>query len=253
MDSIEPMKTDPRVADLVQAGKIRLALFLPQYARDSNSGALRGTGTGYLALEIVRALAARLEIEMQLIEQPTPPAAVECLKAGGCDVLFFGIEPSRVEQVDFTPPVFQFDYTYMVPDGSSIQRVADVDRPGVRIAIVQSHASALALKRLVKHAEMVGSALPEEGFDLLRAGKADAFALPRDVLLEFAPLLPGSRVLAEAFGINRIGAAVAKGQPGRLAYIGEFVEEAKASGLVQRAIESGGLHEFQVSPPASAS
>jgi polar amino acid transport system substrate-binding protein len=167
-------------------------------------------------------------------------------------VIFFGIEPSRVEQVDFTPPVFQFDYTCLVPAGSSIRRFADADRPGVRIAIVQSHASALALRRIVKHAELVGAELPDEGFDLLRAGKADAFALPRDQLLDYSATLPGSHVLEQAYGINRVGAAVAKGQAGRLAYISEFVEEAKASGLIQRAIDGGSLHEFQVSPPAGA-
>ena len=37
--------------------------------------------------------------------------------------------------------------------------------------------------------------------------------------------------------------AVPKGQAGRLAYISEFVEEAKASGLVQRAIERGACAE----------
>jgi polar amino acid transport system substrate-binding protein len=244
------MGTDPRVADMVQAGKIRLALFLPQYTKDA--GQLRGIGTGFIAIEVVRALAARLGVEMLLIEQPTPPAAVACLKSGGCDVMFFGIEPSRIEQVDFSLPVFQFDYTCLVPPGSPIHSFADADRPGVRIAIVQSHASALALRRMVKHAELVGAELPDDGFALLRAGKADTFALPRDQLMDYSATWPGTRVLEQPYGINRVAAAVAKGQPGRLAYISEFVEEAKASGLVQRAIVDGKMHEFQVSPPAGA-
>lgn len=243
------MRTDERMADIVQAGTIRMPLFLPQYTKDS-AGTLRGMGTGHIALELTRELARRLGVRMQVIEMPTPPSAVESLRAGGCDLLFFGIEPSRLELVDFTPPVFQFDYAYLVPAGSPIRRNAEADQPGVRIAIVQGHASALALKRIVRHAEMIGAELPEEAFELVRAGKADAFALPRDVLLEFAHKLPGSRVLEEAFGVNRIGIAIAKGQPGRLACLSEFVEDAKASGLVQRAIDSGNLPQFQVSPPA---
>jgi len=240
---------DERVADLIGAGRIRLALFLPQYARDSRTGELRGVGTGFVAIELVRALAARLAIEMQVIEEPTPPHAVETLKAGGCDVVFFGIEPSRVAQVDFTPPLFQFDYAYLLPPGSTIRSIADVDKPGHRIATVQSHASALALRRMVKHAELVGSELPEATLDLLRAGGAEAFAFPRAELLEYSATLPGSRVLDEAYGNNRVGIAVAKGQPGRLGYLTEFVEQAKASGLVQRALDRGGLHAFRVSPP----
>jgi polar amino acid transport system substrate-binding protein len=242
------MKTDPRVADLVQAGAIRFALFLPQYVRDAATGEIRGLGTGFIAMELVRALASRLGVTMQVVEQPSPPKAVECLKAGGCDAMFFGIEPSRVEQVDFTPPAFQFEYAYLVPAGSSIRSIADVDRPGVRIAIVQSHASALALRRIVTRAELVGTELPETTLALLRAGQAEVFGFPKAELIEYAHALPGSRVLDEAFGVNRVAMAVAKGQPGRLAYFGEFIEEAKASGLVQRAMDRGGLHGFQVSP-----
>ena len=181
---------------------------------------------------------------MQVVEQPTPPAAIECLKASGCDVLFLGIVPSRLNLVDFSPSVFQFDYTYLVPVGSSIQRIADADRPGNRIAIVKSHASAQPLNSLVKQAELVGSELPDDAFDLLRTGKADAFASPREQLIDYSTRLSGSRVLEDAYGTNFVG---------RLAYISEFVEEAKASGLIQRIIDKSGLRGFQVSPPVSAS
>jgi polar amino acid transport system substrate-binding protein len=77
-------------------------------------------------------------------------------------------------------------------------------------------------------------------------------AFPRDVLLAFSEKLPGSRVLEDRYGINRVGVAIRKGQTERLAYIGEFVEEAKASGLIGRAIERGGLRGFRVEPGGNA-
>src|ERR1700722_13701195 len=123
---------DPRVADLVQAGKIRFALFLPQYTRDPETNELRGLGTGFVALEIGRVLAERIGVEVLVIEQPTPPAAIECLKAGACDVAFLGIEPSRAAQVDFSPPFIQFDYTFLTPSGSLLRSTADADRLGIR-------------------------------------------------------------------------------------------------------------------------
>src|SRR5262245_46229257 len=79
---------DPRMADFVQAGKIRAALFLPQFAKDPATGELRGVGAGLVAIDIVRALAERLEVAVQIAGYPTPTAAVECLKAGACDVAF---------------------------------------------------------------------------------------------------------------------------------------------------------------------
>ena len=243
---------DPRVADLVQAGKIRLAVFLPQYNKDSASGEIRGVGTGFVAAELVRALAARLGIEMQVLGYPTPSKAVECLKARECDLAFMGIEPSRVGAVDFTPPVVQFDYTFLVPAGSTIHSAREADQPGMRIAVVRNHASTLTLTRIVKHAELVGTDVPDAAFELLRSGKTQLFAAPREPLMDYAATLPGSRVLADAYGVNNIGVAITKGEAGRLAYISEFVDEAKASGLVRAAIERGGLPTFRVAPRETA-
>jgi polar amino acid transport system substrate-binding protein len=45
--------------------------------------------------------------------------------------------------------------------------------------------------------------------------------------------------------------AVRNDQAGRLAYISEFIEEAKASGLVQRAIERAGQPGIRVAPPGN--
>ena len=207
-----PPAADPRVADLVKAGKIRLALFLPQYTKDPITGELQGLGMGFIAIEVARALAARLGVAMLVIENPTPPKAVECLKTGASDVAFLGIEPSRAAQVDFSPPVVQFDYTFLVPAGSSIRSASDADRPGIRIAVVQNHASTMALGRKLKDAKLVGEELPDAAFDLLHAETADAFAAPRAQLLDYSIKLPGSRVLDDSYGINNVGIAVTKGE-----------------------------------------
>jgi polar amino acid transport system substrate-binding protein len=246
------MTADPRVADLVQAGKIRVAVFLPQYAKDASTGALRGIGMGFVAIEMGRALAARLGIELTLIENPTPLKALESLKTGACDLACLGIDPSRTAELDFSAPVVEFDYTLLLPASSPIQSFADADRPGIRIAVVLNHASTFALTRKAKHAELAGRELPDAAFDLLRAGNVDAFAAPREQLLDYSVMLPGSRVLEDGYGINRAGIAIAKGQPGRLAYIREFVEEAKASAMIASIIQRGTLRGFRVAPPANA-
>jgi polar amino acid transport system substrate-binding protein len=243
-----PSLGDPRVADLVQAGRIRVALFPPQYVQDPATGELRPFAAGVISMELARGLARRLGVEVQLVGQPTPPKAVECVKAA-CDVVIVGIEPSRAAEVDFSPPVIQFDYTYLVPAGSAIDSIADVDRPGIRIAVVRNHASTFALSRIVKHGELVAADMPDAAFDLLRAGDVHAFAAPREALLDYSVKLPGSRVLTDAYGVNVVGLAVRKGQDGRLAYVSEFIEEAKASGLIQRAIEGAGLRGVRVAAP----
>ena len=244
-----PKTNDPRVADLMQAGRLRVALFPPQYAKDPVSGELRGAGPGPAFLEIARALAARIGVEVQLIGYQTPDEVMECLNAGACDVAFMG--PERVGKVDLSSPIVELDYTCLVPAGSSIRRMADVDRPGVRIAAVRNHLSTLALSRILKHAELVTAATPDATFALLRSGNFDAMVQVRPALLDYSTKLTGSRVLEDRYGVNLAAIVVATGQAGRLAYINEFVEEAKASGLVQRAIERAGLRGVQVAPLAS--
>jgi len=235
------MTVDQRIADFARAGEIRLALFLPQYSKDTATGELRGLGPGVVMLEIARALAARLGVKLGIVEQPTPRAALECIKTGGCEFAFLGIEPSRAAEIDFTPAVFQFDYSFLVPPGSSLRQFADVDRTGIHIAVVRNHASTMALTRMVKQAELVGFDLPDDTFDALRDGKAEAFAAPRQILVEYSERLPASRVLDESYGVNRVGIAVAKHRPGLLSYCTEFVAHAKAIGLIARIIEIRGL------------
>jgi polar amino acid transport system substrate-binding protein len=236
---------DTRIADLVQSGKIRVGLHSVMYRMDAQTGELKGASVGIILLDIARALGARIGAAIVPVGHPTIPEMLTCLTAGPCDTGFMGPDPSRTG-VDFSPPILQLDYTFLVPAASSIRRMADVDRPGVRIAVVSEHASTLTLSRILKHAQLVYAATPEPTFELLRSGHADAFASIRGVLLTYSPNLPGSRVLEEHYGANLLGMVVLKGQAARLAYISEFVEQAKASGLVQQAIERAGLPGYKV-------
>jgi polar amino acid transport system substrate-binding protein len=239
---------DRRVGDIVQAGKIRVGLHLPQYVKDPATGEIHGHGTGKVIVAIAQALGTQLGVKLELVGHASPPKLIECLQAQACDAGFLGFVPGRTGDVGFTPPYIMVPFTLMVPASSSIRSMADVDKPGVRIAAVRNHASTLALRRVVKHAEIVDVEIPDEAFELLRSGRADAWASPRPPLLEYAPKLAGARVLDSRYGENLQSMAVPKDQAGRLAYISEFLEAAKSSGLVQKAIERAGEHGMEVAP-----
>ncbi len=214
---------DPRVADIVRAGKVRVGLHLPQFVKDPATGEIRGNGTGAVIEQIAHALAYRLGVKLELVGNPSPPALIKCLDADECDVGFLGFVPSRANEVGFTPPYIIVPFTFMVPAGSSIRSVGDVDKAGIRIAAVRSHASTLALSRIVKRAEIIGVEIPDEAFELVRSGRAHAWASPRPPLLEYMPRLPGARVLDDHYGANHQSMAVAKSQARRLDYISDFV------------------------------
>jgi polar amino acid transport system substrate-binding protein len=234
-------KPDARVADLVRNAKLRMGLF-PSffYSKAANTGELQGVG-----IEIARALAAWIGVDLTLLEYPNPPAVIESLKTGNCDVAFLGFDPSRAAEVDFTPPYLKADFTLLVPEDSSVASINDADKGGTRIAVVRNHAMESALKGKLNSAERILAETPDAAFALLRNRDADVLAGIRPGLLKYAALLPGSRVLDDSYGVNALALAVAKGQPERLGYLSEFVEHARTTGLVRRAIENAGLDGIQ--------
>jgi polar amino acid transport system substrate-binding protein len=205
-----PNKTDPRIADLVAAGKVRVALYVPQYTTDPATGELKGW-----AADLARALGTHFGIEGVPVGHPTPPAAMASLKSGDCDAAILGVEPARATEVDYSPPIVEADYTMLVPAPAQFCSVADADRPGVRIAVVRNHASTMKLARTLKHATLVYADMPDQTFELLCSGQADVFASVREILLRYCAQLPGSRVIAERYGFNSLAVAVPKGLPGR--------------------------------------
>ena len=237
---------DPRVADLVRTGKLRVGIGL-----GSPSGAMKNPATGELrglAVDLGRALAMRIGVDFVAIEYPRPGAILEGVQTDAWDVAFLVVDTERAKEVDFASPHTQSDFTYLVPAGSSIHKVADADQPGIRIAVPRGDGVDLRLTRLLKKAELVRTDTLSAAVELVRTGGAHARAGPRQAVLAESVKLPGSRVLADGFAVISSAALVPKGHAGRLAYVSEFIEEAKASGLVKKIIEDAGLRGVQVAP-----
>jgi polar amino acid transport system substrate-binding protein len=239
---------DPRVADLVRKGKLRVGLGLA-----NRGSAIKDPATGeYLgvAADLARALAARIGVALQPVEYPRPGAVLDGAPANAWDVAFLVIDPARRAVADFSPPYMQSDFTFLVASGSSIHRVADADQPGIRIAVPRGDAVDLVLSRLLKHAQLVRVENQAAGVELLRTGKANAYSAPRLVLLGLSAQMPRTRVIEEGFASVSFAGFVPKGNTARLAYVSEFLEDAKSSGLIRKFIDQNGLHGLKVAPPA---
>ena len=242
--------TDQRVSDLVRAGKVRVGIGVvaPHWAvKDAATGELRG-----VAIDIARAFAARLGVQLVPVAYPSPPRILEGLKSDAWDVAFLATDPSHAALVDFSHPYLQIDATYLVANSSSIRNVSDADQPGVRIAVTSKSVEEIVLSQMLKRAELRGVDTIGAGLELVRAGNADVLAAPRPALLQSSGKLPGSRVLEDRFHAAFAAMAVAKGQAARLAYINDFLEEAKSSRLIQRAIEGASVQGVQALPPGNA-
>jgi len=236
---------DARVADLVQAGRVRVALHIPQYKKDAATGALSGW-----PIDLIAALGARIGVQGVPVEHPNPADALTSVASGSCDCGIIGIEAERATKIDYSPPLVEADYTLLARPGFPYQSIADADRAGVRIAAVRHHASTIALGKIIKHASFVYAHMPEPTFQILQRGEADLFASLHEVLRHYVARLPGSRIWAGRYGFNSLGFSVPKGQATRLGFLSEFAAHAKASGIVQKAIERSGWSGIRVAPPA---
>jgi polar amino acid transport system substrate-binding protein len=233
------------VEAFVKAGKIRAAFAVAPIlaTKDPATGEMRG-----VAIDLAQEIGSRIGVRIQPVVYPRPGAVMEGLRSDAWDIAFLGIDPSRSAEADFTPAYMEVDLTYLVRGNSDIQKIPDADKPGVRIAVPRNDLVDILLGRVLKQAQLVRADTVAGAFDLLRSGQADVCAEPRPNLVEDQEYLPGSRVLSDRFGVNRVGIVVPKGKVGQLAYFTQFVDEAKASGLVQRAIDHAGLRGVQVAP-----
>ena len=152
--------------------------------------------------------------------------------------------------MSFTAAYLEIEATYLVPGASPLRNAAEVDREGVRVAAPARANYELFLSRNLKAARLVSTASNDAAFDLLKTGQVEALAGLTQALHDKLRQLPGARILAGRFMGVQQSIAVPKGRDAGLAYLRHVVEEAKASGLVARAIERTGARGVSVAPPA---
>jgi polar amino acid transport system substrate-binding protein len=191
---------------------------------------------------------------VELIPYDAAGKISDAVKTGAWDIAYLAIDPARANDIDFTAAYIDLEGTYLVPAGSPLRRVEDVDREGVRIAVTSKSAYDLFLSRELKHAQLVHFATTPESIDLLVPQKLDAVAAVRTALITGAKKLPGSQVMAGHFMTIPQAAGVPKGRPAAATYVREFIESVKASGFVADALKRHNLtaDDAVVAPPAKA-
>jgi polar amino acid transport system substrate-binding protein len=208
-----------------------------------------GEGSG-IAVDLAREFGRRLGVPVELVGYNSGGQLTAGLKAGGWDVAFLAFEQGRTNEISFSAPFAETDATYLVPAGSPLRTATDVDQKGVRIAVSAKGGNDLFLTRTLKNATLVRAPSPEATFKLFVADKLEAYASLKPSLLAIADKLPGSRLVEGRYTVIGYSAGVPKGRDAGAQYLGEFIEDAKASGLVAKSIEKHGIRGLSVAPPA---
>jgi len=166
-------------------------------------------GVGF---DLGKELARRLGVPFEPVFYPSVGVLLDGGKAGAWDVAFVGYSPDRAKEWDFTTLHLQLEFGYLVPVGSPISTMADVDRPGIRVAVQEKSQPEVFLSRILKNAVIVRASTLAGTLDLLKAGGADAIFSIKPSLFEVSNQLSGSRVLDGRSGIDPHAMAMPKGR-----------------------------------------
>src|SRR5712671_7613581 len=240
---------DQAIKELAPTGKLRVGIAVGPAAsalwcvRDPATGKPRG-----VPVELGTALAQWLKVPVELVEYDSSGKIIAATNANAWDVTFVPVDDDRKKVVDFGAPYHLLQSTYLVAPGSVIKTVAEVNRPGVRIAGVDGTTTFRASTKASPNATPVIVKDPDTAVSMMRKGEVDAIALSRETIVGLLGIVPGSRALDGGFLNSTTAIAVPKNKPSALAAVTDFIEEAKASGLVRHALDAMGMTTSQIPP-----
>jgi polar amino acid transport system substrate-binding protein len=235
------------IAELAPTGVLRAGINMANFLLVSGKGAA-GEPEG-VAPDMAREVAKRLGVPVAYVPYARPGELADAAGTGVWDVGLIAAEPARAKTIAFSPAYAEIEATYLVAAGSLLKAIDEVDRPGVRIAIAARSAYDLWLSRHLRHAELVRCGSLDASLEQFVADRLDALAGLRPRLLQDVEKLPGARILDGSFTAvqQAVGTATANAAGAR--FLRDFVEEAKASGLVARLIERHHVRGLSVAPP----
>jgi polar amino acid transport system substrate-binding protein len=242
------MPSDQIVAELAPTGVLRTGINLSNFllvSGKSPSGEPEG-----VAPDMARAIADRLGVPVAYHTFPKPGELADAVDADVWDIGLIGDEPARAQKIAFSPAYAEIESTYLVPAGSPITAIGEVDRPGIRIAVTARTAYGLWLSRHIQHAELLQSNSIDAALEQFVGEKLDVLAGLRPRLLKDVEQLPGARILDGQFSAVQQAVGTPRARAAGAAFLRDFVEDAKASGLVASLIERHGIRGLSVAPPA---
>ena len=225
-------------AEIAPTGTLRVALLAPNplLVTQNTPGVVKG-----LAVEIANRLASRLGVPMTPVLYPTIAPLLDSARKGEWDITFLPIDRERAALMNFTAPYMYSESTFLVPARSTARSLADVDQTGTTIVAVARSTQEGWLRANVRSATLVAASSPAAAQQMFREEKVDAYASEASLLAGFSRQVPGSRLIPGSFRDSPYALAVAKVRPSADAFAADFIEQVKASGIVQELIERENL------------
>jgi polar amino acid transport system substrate-binding protein len=233
--------------ELAPTGKLRLAIAV---APSPSAQFAIKDGDNYrgVAVTLGRALAERLGVPIEILPHQASGEIQNSAADNRWDVAFLPVDEERKKFVDFGNAYHLLQSTFLAAPGSKINSVQDADAKGIGIGGVANTATFRAAIKATPKATHIEFAKVDAAVAAMQEKKIEAIALSRESLSGLVGKIAGSRILDDAFLNSSTAVCVPKGKPAALAYVSKFIEDAKASGLVRKALDEMGLKSSQVAP-----
>jgi polar amino acid transport system substrate-binding protein len=215
-------------------------------------GMIAITVLGGVAEPVARFIGQKLGMAVESVMYPNPEAYLQSFGKGEWDIAIGPRVLAPADMADSTADLWVISLVYVAAPGKEFPDIASVDKAGVKIGTIRGAPSDRVLTREIKAAEIVRIPLSQtiaaDAADLLRSGKADVFGADSGVGYPAAEILPGAKIVPGTFAMVRVAAALPKGRSAATqAALSTLLEEAKKTGVVQKAIGAKGLKGVNVS------
>ena len=201
-----------------------------------------------VTVDLFEAFAEDRQLPLELKLFPNSGELTAAVARGDVDAAFMPQDAERAKSVDFGPAYYMIESTFLVPAGSKVRTLAEANFKGARAIVIASTTTGRSAARFLSQGSIQEVRSVDEMTAMARAGDGDLFALSRDAFATLLPALPGARVLDGGFQQTGVASAVPKGRSQALRMFGDFVERAKGSGLVRRALDRAGFAGAEVAP-----
>jgi polar amino acid transport system substrate-binding protein len=235
-------------AQLAPTGVLRAGINLSNFLLVTGRSE-SGEPTG-VAPDMAREIATALGVPVKYVTFKSPGELGDQVGKDVWDIGLIGAEPQRAEKIQFTAAYVEIEATYMVPEGSPIKSIADVDRKGVRIAVSARSAYDLWLVNNIRNATLVQVSGLDAAYEKFMSDKLEVLAGLRPGLLKDVEKAPGLKILDGKFTAVQQAVGTAKANVEAAAFLADFVEKAKKSGMVQGFIDRHKVKGLSVAPPA---
>ncbi|HEY5279170.1 MAG TPA: transporter substrate-binding domain-containing protein, partial [Pseudolabrys sp.] len=242
-----PMADAAVLKQLAPTGKLRIAVAIAP-SPSAQFAIKDGERFKGVAVTLGEALAKKLGVPAAILPHNASGEIQNSAADDKWDVAFLPVDEERKKFVDFGNAYHLLQSTFLVAPGAKIGSVADANAEGIGVGGVANTASFRAAVKATPKATHIEFAKVDLAVQAVIEGRIAAIALSRESLGGVAKKIPGSRILDDAFLNSSTSVCVPKGRPAALAYVSEFIEEAKASGLVRRALDEMGLTASQIAP-----